>query len=196
MKKFILLTIILISNFSYSQKNNDSYSEKEKFSYNNKGLEPKDLIVSVNGMKSDAMLKKAKEWVKEKYGDSEEKIEEIKNDDAEKGKKSKKINLKGFSENTICFNEGTNYNCERADYTIMLQFEDGEYKFKPKKLSYKPASSKKKINIHFNKSDLHTAEGKINNNFAKVPAQIETLLNNLNKSLLNYLTNKPQEDEW
>ena len=117
-------------------------------------------------------------------------------DKEEKGKKGKKLNLKGFAENAICFNEGANYSCERADYTIELQFKDGEYKFKPKKLTYKPASSKKKKRINFDKSDFHSANGKINNDYEKVPAQIETLLNNLNKSLLNYLTDKPQEDEW
>ena len=196
MKNFILLTLILISAFSYSQKKHHDHSEKEKFSYTNNGLEPKDVSVSINGMKRAVLLSKAKEWVKEKYGDSEEKFEEIENDNAEKGKKVKKIRVKGFSENAICFNKGADYHCEKANYTIELQFKDGEYKFKPKKLSYKPTSSNKKINIRFDRSDFHTAEGNTDSDYRKVPAQIEMLLNNLNKSLLNYLTDVPQEDEW
>ncbi len=196
MKRFILLTILLISAVSYSQKEGESHAKKTKFSYTNNGLEPGILSVSVNGMKKDAMFNKAKEWIKEKYGDSKDKIEETNDGDAEKGKKIKKINLKGFTESAICFNKEANYFCRKANYTIELQFKDGEYKFKPKRLSYKPEPNKKKKNIRFDRSDFHSSEGKINTGFAKVPAQIETLFNNLNKSLLNYLTNKPQEDEW
>ena len=70
MRKFILLTIILISAFSYSQKGHDSHSEKEKFSYNDKGLEPRDLSVNIEGMNKDELFAKGKKWVKEKFGDS------------------------------------------------------------------------------------------------------------------------------
>ncbi len=200
MKKIILLITILIASFSFSQNkhHDDDEPKKERFSFNNKGLEPGDLTVSIQGMKYKALHDKAKAWVKEKYGENHKKIEEIEDDNASeaKGGKVKKLRLDAFSNNAICFDEDSKYQCVKAEYIIELQFRDGEYKFKPKKLFYKPPSSKKRIRIHFDKSAFHTTDGKINHRYKKVPAQIETLLNNLNRSLLNYLTDEKQEDEW
>lgn len=88
------------------------------------------------------------------------------------------------------------YSCEDLQYVVQLVFEDGEYKFKPTKLAYKAISSQKEIKIEFKNSSFHSNDGTLKVDYEKVPSQIETLLNNLNRSLLNYIMNKPQEDEW
>lgn len=195
MKKYIfLIIVVLLSCFSYSQEDRNTLSKQKKFSFNDKGLYPKNLTVSVKGVKAKDMLAKTKEWVEKKYGNTKDNIEEENSNDQDK-KKGKKMRFKGFSDNAICFSEADNYRCEGLHYVIELHFKDGEYKFKPKKLTYKPSSSRRKVKINFEKSDFHQTNGSVKNDYKKVPEQIETLFNNLNRSLLNYLTDKPQEDE-
>lgn len=76
---------------------------------------------------------------------------------------------------------------------IDLSFEDGQDKLQPLKLSY-DTNNKKKINLK--KGDYYGKNGKIDEGYSKAPSQIETLFNGLNESLLNYLSNEDQADEW
>ncbi|WP_303318809.1 hypothetical protein Q4Q34_04970 [Flavivirga abyssicola] len=203
MKNIILFTIILVSTFSYAQNNNSTHSENTKFVYGENGLEPRNFTVIVEGMDRHELLSKAKEWLNEKYKDADNVI--IKNDktdktddsdEMEKAKPSEKISFNGFTDNAICFGEEPDYNCEGLEYTIELRFRDGEYRFKPKKLKYKIASSNKKQTIGLKKHKFYSKEGKIKKGYEKVSSQIEALLNKINRSLLNYLTGKVQDDEW
>lgn len=201
MKKIVLLSVLLVTAFSFSQNKHHDDDEPENnktFRFNNKGLTPNDITTYISGGKYKTMHAKAKAWVKEKYGENHKKLEETDDDNnAEaKGSKVKKLRLNAFSNNAICFDEDAKFQCVKAEYVIELQFSDGEYKFKPKKLFYNPPSSKKRVRIHFNKSIFHESTGKLSRDHKKVPAQIENLFNNLNRSLYNYLTDRKQEDEW
>ncbi|GAA3634566.1 hypothetical protein [Flavivirga jejuensis] len=215
MKKIILFTIILISSFSNAQSDKEVYSKNTKFVYGAEGMEPKDFTVDIKGKNKEDLLSKAKEWLNEKYKNLETKngktdktvgidtiyeIEETNKDggadEAGKGKNNIKLRFKGYTSNAICFGEKPDYGCEDVEYVIELRFKDGEYRFKPVKLTYKAASNKKKQKIELDKNKFYSSDGKIVNGYGKVPSQIETLFNGLNKSILNYLTNKKQEDEW
>jgi hypothetical protein len=201
MKKIILLIVIMTVSLSYAQNNQNSSSNNEKFEYTDKGLEPKFLLVSVNKMKKEQLQAKAKKWIKEKFGKPEDHIQSsnLTEEEEEKGKKkSKKLRFKGFADNAICFglNTNTNYKCKKVNYTILLKLYDGEYQFKPVKLDYRSSHNNRKIQIHLNKSDFHTSNGEVKTEYDKVSKQLENLLNKLNNSLFNYLTDKPQSDEW
>jgi hypothetical protein len=76
-----------------------------------------------------------------------------------------------------------------------LSFEDGEYNMKLKKLSYLNRLNKKE-DIKLDKSDFHNDNNELKNNYSKVPSQIETMFNELNTSLLNYINNKEQVNKW
>lgn len=208
MKKIILLIVILISTFSYAQSDTDVYSKTTKFVYDENGLLPKNISIDIKGMDKKEMLSKAKEWLNEKYGsndktdktdktvDTDDIYEDGETDETGKAKKNEKLRFTGFTDNAICFGEGTNYSCERLEYIIELRFKDGEYRFKPIKLTYKTASNKKKQTISLKKHKFYSNDGKIKEGYEKVSSQIEAFLNNLNKSILNYLTDKEQKDEW
>lgn len=215
MKNMLLLAIILISTFSYAQSDKDVHSKNTKFVYGEKGLEPRHLTTDVKKMDRKELLSKAKDWFNERYKDpkdgtdktvnyndvyvvyeDDDAYEEDETDETGKAKKSKKLRFNAFTDNAICFGKGDNYSCEGLEYTIELRFRDGDYRFRPLKLTYKSASSKKKQNINLNKHKFYSKDGKIKEGYEKVSSQIEDLLNNLNKSLLNYLTGKEQEDEW
>ncbi|NMH87075.1 hypothetical protein [Flavivirga algicola] len=203
MKKVILCITVLVSTLSYTQTNNS------KFVYGGEGLVPRSFTVEVKGMDRNELLLKAKAWLDEKFEDSNDVI--LKNDsksktfddddvydddETGKAKKNEKIRFNGFTDNAICFGRGDNYSCEGVEYIIELRFRDGDYRFKPIKLTYKTASNKKSQKIGLKKHKFYSNDGKIKEGYEKVSSQIETLLNNLNKSLLSYLTNRDQEDEW
>ena len=220
----MLLAIILISTFSYAQSDKDVHSKNTKFVYGEKGLEPRHFTVDVEEMDRNELLSKAKDWFGERYAkakddkddkdksdktvnsydvyeddeasEGDETYEGDETDETGKAKKSKKFRFKAFADNAICFGKGADYSCEGLEYTIELRLSDGDYRFRPIKLSYKTASSKKRQNINLKKHTFYSKDGKIKEGYEKVSSQIETLLNDLNKSLLNYFTGKEQEVEW
>ncbi|MDD7884470.1 hypothetical protein [Flavivirga sp. 57AJ16] len=210
MKNSVLLIIILVSTFSYTQSDKGS----TKFVYNEKGLVPRHFTVDVKGMDRKELLSKAEDWFHEKYKDpdlthdktnkiikgsdayEEDDYEEEETDESGKAKKSEKIRFHGFTDNAICFGKGADYSCEGLTYIIELRLRDGDYRLKPVKLTYKTASDKKQKTISLNTHEFYSKDGKIKEGYEKVSSQIETFLNSLNKSLLNYLIDKEQEDEW
>ncbi|GAA3596252.1 hypothetical protein Q4Q39_08055 [Flavivirga amylovorans] len=220
MKNIILFTVILISMLSFSQSN----SINTKFSYEEKGLVPRNFIVEVKGKNKDELLSKTEAWLKEKYkelkSDNDDKndktdktdktkrtiigyevfkddeLDEADKSDAGKANKNIKLRFTGFTNNAICFGDKSNFSCERLEYIIELRFRDGDYRFRPIKLIYKTASDKKEQTINLKKHKFYSKDGIIKKGYEKVSSQVEDLLNKMNKSLLNYLTDKPQEDEW
>lgn len=202
MKKIILLLVLLVSIGSYAQNDNSSTSknQEEKFKYDSSGLSPKNISISIEGMDKEALLSKAKDWVREKYGDSDDVFRKDDEADDESNltdkAKTEKIRFEGYTNNAICFGNDSEFSCEDLKYIILIKIKDGEYTFKPVKLTYKIGSSKKDQVVKFKGSDFYIKNGGIKSEYEKVPAQIETLFNDLSKSLLNYLTDKEQEKEW
>ncbi|NCO64530.1 MAG: DUF4468 domain-containing protein [Flavobacteriales bacterium] len=188
MKKFALLILILMSATTFSQENNDLFEKKAtSFTYNKNGLSPSKLTVKVNKFDKKELYEKVLEWVGEKYKDPNKVIK--------KKEKNDKIKIEGFTDNALCFGVKSEYSCEGLTYTIEFTFEDEEYKIKPSELYY-TSKNDKKVKLDLKKSDFYTNSGDPLEGYEKISSQIETLFNSLNKSVLNYITNKDQEDEW
>ncbi|MEC3905710.1 DUF4468 domain-containing protein [Tamlana sp. 2201CG12-4] len=200
MKLISLLTTLLISTFVFSQVENDTLSvtgnnlfsknnsEKiDTFTFDINGLTPKVLIIDIEGLSKNDLLTKAIAWAKEKYGNFEEAVQ-IKD-------KNKKIAIRGFADNALCFGVKPDYKCEGLSYNLVLTIQNGKYRFKPTRLSYN-TSANKRTWVNLNKSAFHESSTTLKKGHDNVPSQIEALFNNLNKSLQNYLNDKMQEDEW
>lgn len=188
MKKFALLILILMSATMFSQENNDLLEKKAtSFTYDKNGLSPGKLTVKVNKFDKKELYEKVLEWVGEKYKDPDKVIK--------KKEKNDKIKIEGFTDNALCFGVKSEYSCEGLTYAIEFTFEDEQYKIKPSELSY-ISKNGKMVKLNLNKSEFYTNNGDILEGYEKVSSQIEALFNNLNKSMLNFITNKDQEDEW
>ncbi|MDO5970249.1 hypothetical protein Q4Q35_10570 [Flavivirga aquimarina] len=197
MKKIILFSIILMSAASFAQSDKNDDSQETKFVYNREGLSPKNITTYIDGKKKENMASKAEKWLDEKYGNFEDVLSKSdKSDEGETAKGNKKVTFTGLTNNAICFTEKSNYICGDIECKIELRFKDGEYRFRPINMFYKTSSSKKSKKINFQKNKFYSNDGKIIEGYEKVLSQVENLLNNLNKSLLNYLTDKEQEEEW
>lgn len=197
MKTTTLIFTILITAITYAQNNNN---DVEKVSFTSEGLSSDEITVNITGMDKEALFNKSKEWIEEKYGTldviTKEKKTSDQEDQADKGKKSKKIVFKGFTNNAICFGSKSDYSCFDSTYEIEIKFVDDEYKFKIKKFSYAIPGNEKDKKIKLKESEFHTKEGNLEKDYEKVPSQIEGLFNGLNKSLFNFLTDREQETEW
>ena len=196
MKSISLISTFLISLIIFSQNNN----QIKQFSFTSEGLNTNEIEVKMKGMDKEDLIEKAKKWIKEKYGNLDVINKQIdtgkETDEVEKGKKDKKINFDGFTDNAICFGLNSDYSCFDATYEIELEFDDDEYIFIIDKLEYEIPGNKKDQKIKLNKSDFHYKDGDLIGGYEKVPTQIENLFNNLNKSLFNYLSDFEQETEW
>ncbi len=211
MKKIILLVLIFAYTFSYAQDT--------KFVYGEGGLVPRHFVIDLEGMNKDDLFTKAEEWFEKKYygrgghdkkgNDGDKKTEKgrtttilsyevVKDEPEATGKTDKNIKLRfiGFTDNALCFGTDDNYTCVGLEYKVELRFRDGDYRFKPMRLSFKTSSSKKEQNINLNKHKFKGKDGVIQQGYEEVSSQVETLLNDMNKSILNHLTGKEQEDEW
>jgi hypothetical protein len=185
MKKCVLLIVVLISTVSFSQGKNDK--KASSFTYDENGLNTSSIYVNVNKLDKKELYEKALEWFDKKYNNPDEIIT--------KKEKNDKIRFEASANNSICYGIGADYSCEDLTYNIEFSFEDKQYKMKILKLSYVDKKGKD-IKMDLNKSDFYEGSGKIKEDYSKVPSQIETLLNNLNNSLLNYINGDDQEDEW
>ncbi|MCF7559191.1 hypothetical protein L3X39_00960 [Sabulilitoribacter multivorans] len=195
MKKYTLLVALFISFLSFSQnetisstQKNNPNSDIESFVYDINGLSPKSISVQLkeDKGKDKDLYPKIVNWIKEKYGDGIE-ISGNKN----------KIKIKGLTYNAICYGV-SNYKCKNMIYDIEITLKKKEYIFKPFTLSYLTGSinNPKENIINLNESDFYKANGTIKKRFINVPSQIETLFNDLNKSLYTYLNDNPQFTEW
>jgi hypothetical protein len=204
MKKIILLVTILMSTMSFSQiendsisKSNDLASKKTKFTFDSKGLNPNILSVSVKSLKKNELTTKAKAWIKIKKGNTEKVVDKTDSDSSGgETDKNVKIQFSGTTHNAFCFGLKSDYKCEDLTYSIELTIKNRQYKFKPLSLSYTSTAKSKGNSINLKKSDFHNNNGEVKEEYEKIPSQIETLFNNMNKSLLHYLNDEDQETEW
>lgn len=197
MKITTLLIVILMSASIFAQKEKNPSTNIDQFIFNQKGLNPKSISVEIKGLKKEDLADKIEAWSEFKFGKTKGKTEKKATGESEtaKGKKGKKVKVKGFTYNAICADVDNKRNCENVDYTIDIEIEDGKYIFKPSKLSYNGNTNKKGNEIDLSKSEFHESQEKLKTEYSKVPSQIEDLFNTINKSLYNFINDLEQEDE-
>ncbi|MFD0989256.1 hypothetical protein ACFQ1R_04050 [Mariniflexile jejuense] len=197
MKKSILLILLLASVLSFSQTGTNANAKKDPttnsnektFTYNSAGLNPNIVSVEVKNTNESTLYQKSLEWIQEKYSS---------NNVIKKKEANKLLRIEATSNSAICFGLDKDYTCETLNYIFEITFKNGEYRFEPIEISYTVSKNKKEKarDITFKKSSFHDKNGEVDSGYEKVPFQIEALLNNINKSLFNFITSNEQEDEW
>lgn len=164
---------------------------QDRFTYDQNGLNPKDLVVQVEGLDQKGLYEKTLSWIKDSYRDPDEVIKATSEND--------KIRIEGYQDNLICASALASTVCYGATYSIEISFKDGRYKFEPISIDYRipPSqySSGLTVTVDFyDGSGYYNKKGKIKKATETVPTSISDLFNGLNTSLLDHIT--AEEEEW
>ncbi|WP_456437359.1 DUF4468 domain-containing protein [Psychroserpens sp.] len=164
---------------------------EDKFQYNQMGLT--DYVVKrIDSLSQEQLFKKSINWIKENYKNPDKVIKALID--------TKKIRFEGFKENVICLTSLGLTTCYGANYSIVISFKDGRYKFDPIQLTYRIPASKHNSGItkdvYFdNGMSFYKDNGLIRNMFSSVPESLEILFNDLNLSLHEYLSKGKAKEE-
>jgi len=188
-KKITLILTLLITAYSFA-------FGQEKFIYNQKGLNPKYVIVEIDSLKQNELFKKTINWIKETYRDPDEVIKATIDNE--------KIRFEGFVDNLIC--HGTW--CFYTHYIIEIEFKDNKYKFTPMEVRYRrpatqyTASEIWYVNFDYGASSYnghdysyYKKNGNLKNLYKTIPSSVETLFNRLNMDLSKYLLTKKKNND-
>ena len=187
MTKKIKLTalLIVIYTFTYGQ---------DKFVYDQRGLNPKYVVVEMDGLKQDELFKKTINWIKETYKNPDEVIKTTID--------NKKVRFEGFKDNIICIKSLGMVYCYDGLYTIEIEFKDNKYKFTPMSIEYRVPASQYSVGgmrpISLSDGSAYYKKGKLRKMYNTIPLSVEMLLNGLNLSLSKYLSTEQEEgnDDW
>ena len=164
---------------------------QDSFTYDQDGLNPKDLVVQVNGINQNGLYEKTLAWIKDSYQDPDEVIKAT--------TENQKIRIEGYQDNLICVSALGSTTCYGASYNIEVSFKDGRYKFEPISINYRlpPSQYSSGMNVQVDFTDgsgYYNKKGKLRKATESVPTSISDLSNTLNASLLKHMTSK--EEEW
>jgi hypothetical protein len=196
MKKILFLSIlisILISLLSFVSIN-DKKTNHEQFTYNEKGLSPNYIIVHVDSLNQSELYNQSINWIKEKYKNPDKVLKmTIENE---------KLRLEGVKTDLICIKAG-GINCYNGTYIIELSFKDNKYKFEPIALEYRVPRSQYSAggvqSIDLNDGSIFYKNGQVQKYWATIPNAIESLFNEINFDLEQYLTKKQikqVDEDW
>jgi len=169
---------------------------QDKFIYDQEGLSPKYVVVEMDSLKKNELFTKTINWIKETYRNPDEVI--LTTIDNEK------VRFEGFKDNLICVNSLGMVSCYNGLYTIEIEFKNNKYKFTPLSIEYRvPASQYStggRVSINFNDGTVYyNKKGKLRKVYITIPTSIETLFNELNSNLSNYLLIEKKandKDDW
>lgn len=179
MKKLkYLFTIVILSICTYSHS-------QDKFTYNQEGLSPEFIVVELDSIDQGELFESSVNWIKNTYKNPDEVIKTTIS--------NKKVRFEGYKSSLICVENIGISSCYNGTYTIELEFKDNKYKFTPLSIQF-IAGSSVSINLK-DGSHYYNRKGNLKNMYDKVPSSIENLLNDLNKSLKNYLEESTIESE-
>lgn len=186
MKKLLLIFLALIITYPI-------FSQEFKFDQN--GLTPNYQVVEIDSMSQKELFDKAINWIKENYVNPDEVIKTTIDDE--------KVRFTGAKENYLCSRILGIASCLDTRYTIELAFKDGKYKLEPMDLeAYNPGNQYMSpgwypVLIGSN-AEQYYRKDKIRKAFRDYPEEIESLFNDLNKSLKLYLTQEQsvKEEKW
>lgn len=186
MTKKITLTvsfILVVCSLTFGQ---------DKFIYDQKGLNPKYVVVEIDSLEQNEIFTKTINWIKETYKNPDEVIKTTIDNE--------KIRIEGYDVNSFSYKSMGDFSVDVL-YTIEISFKNGRYKFQPIELKskFQPSGCYQpgeyfKINLS-DGSEYYKNNGKLkcSNN---LPSSISNLLNSLNENLIIYLTKPQTEDDW
>ena len=185
MKNTFTLILFIISSICLGQN---------QFIYNSNGLNPKHLITEIDNKSKTELYISTIDWIKDNYKNPDNVIKStIENN---------KIRFEGINPKSYCENVLGMSNCFDIKYVIEVEFKDGKYKIEPIDLSagnfptYFPIKLDKggsSVDNYYNKS------GELKNPFKKIPTEIQNTLNNINKSIEDYILkgkNDTNNSDW
>lgn len=179
-----ILLILAVCSLTFGQ---------DKFIYDQEGLNPKHVVVEMDSLEQNELFIKTINWIKESYKNPDEVIKTTID--------NKKIRFEGFKDNLVCSSHsGGMVYCHSGLYTIEIEFKDNKYKFTPLSIEYKvPATSytpARMFPISFiDGSAYYDKKGELRKMFETIPSSMETLFNDLNTNLSNYLLSEKKENE-
>ena len=194
MKKIVTITFLLISTAALT-------IAQDKFVYNETGLNPKFLVVNIEGKTQKELFEKTVNWIKETYKNPDEVIKTTID--------TSKIRFEGSIDNYLCVTSLGLKTCYPAFYTIEIEFKEGRYKFSVLNLeilsSASQYSSGGRVRISMDKAAFETGltfynnSGQLKKMYENYPASIESLFNGLNEDLMKYIKDTGEgqkKDNW
>jgi hypothetical protein len=180
----ILLSVFALSSIAYGQ---------DKFIFNEKGLNPKFIVVDVDSVEQSELFKKTVNWIKETYKNPDEVIKTTIGNE--------KIRFEGYTDVLFCVNSLGAKFCYSGLYTIEVEFKDNKFKLTPLSLEYKmPNSAGGMMPIDLNDGAIYyNKKGVVRNYYKTVPNSIDSHFNDLNMNLTEYLKTGQEEnvdDGW
>lgn len=164
---------------------------QDKFIYDQKGLNPKYVVVEMDSLEQNELFTKTINWIKETYKNPDEVIKTtIVNE---------MVRFEGFQPNSFSYKSIYNFSID-VFYTIEISFKNGRYRFEPieVKSKFQPKGCYQPgeyfiINLS-NASEYYKGNGRLKCS-NDLPQSISKLLNSLNENLMIYLSEKQKDDD-
>jgi len=163
------------------------------FKYDHQGLQPKYVVVSMDGKDQAALYKKAVNWAQtdnRTLNDSEE---------------PNKITFQGEKANALCYTVMGKTSCNNLRYTVEVAFKDNKYKFQVIRLEqFGPINDTGKkgwFDVDLDKAPdaYYTRSGELKKEYVATPGNISDLFNNLNEEFKSGVLKEKaaeEDDGW
>lgn len=194
MKKSIILAVLLSLGITSQAQFLGTTSQAkgsmgEPFTYGMGGLNQFYSVNTVDSMSQSEMYDKALNWVKESYSNPDEVIQMT--------MEGERIRFQGATQTLFSATVLGSTTYYMGKYTISLEFKDGKYKFEVLDMTYYSPPSDFSVGgwKSFKLRDgsyYYKSNGSLRKTWGSVPIEISGLLNGLNESLFEYLTESSQ----
>jgi hypothetical protein len=162
------------------------FAQETEFKFSKDGLT--DFIVTTYDGSAKDTYNRTLAWVKENSKKGYKVVSSVENE---------KITIEGGKENFICSKAGGTTVCTYATFTIEITFKDGKYKFAAIGLSEKPNNSTNITTHNLDDfSEYYDKDGTLKKYKDDVPVAYETLFNDLNKNLIDFMDKKKKAENW
>lgn len=159
-----------------------------KYDYNH--ILPSYVVNEVDGMSANDMYQKSINWIKEMFKNPDKVIKaQI---------EGEMVRFNGTCVDCILVQVMGSKSYFTASYTVSLYFKDGRYKFEIKDYIYNTGSPYFVKTSLEDVSPFYKKNGDVRKTHKDVPVSGEQIINDLNTSLYNYLTNTggSKNDDW
>lgn len=158
------------------------FSQSKEFTFNKDGITDY-LVVEVPGKTAAELYQQTINWIKMSYKNPDSVIKAtIEND---------YVRFMGSSTRLLCFNN-LGKNCYDSNYQIEVSFQDGKYKFDLIEVNLLGTKSDPHMTLT-DMSEYYKSNGQIKGTYKYFPEIFPSFFNDINKSLLNYVSGETQQ---